>query len=163
MIDTDSRRNAAELIERFRDGEISNFEFADSWPRYDGRDRALKAVETMLWRSYSDLDEHTLAEEGHELTSEVRDIFDRCILFLRSDLEYQWPEDNFIGIRGLGSFGRIFTLGLSVFLDRARERREKRRLVALRVVGENAVWPFFETEEYTLQRCRDIGHGSQSG
>jgi len=75
------------------------------------------------------------------LRSEGREIFDRCALFLRTDLEYQWPKDNFVGIGGLGPVGRILTLGLSVFFDRALRRREEQRLTELRVVGPNATWP----------------------
>ena len=105
MVDTEPRQRAAELIEKLRDGTISNFDFEESWPRYDKRDRALRAIETMIWRFYSDGHEHTLAEEGHLLTAEGREIFDRCVLFLRTGLEYQWPKDNFIGIGGLGDPG----------------------------------------------------------
>jgi hypothetical protein len=61
----------------------------------------------MLWRFYSDLEQHTLVEEGHMLAAEGREIFNRCILFLRTDLEYQWPKENFTGIGGLGILGRI--------------------------------------------------------
>jgi hypothetical protein len=51
------------------------------------------------------------------LTAEGREFFERCLLFLRTGLEYQWPKDNFIGIGGLGLLGRLFTRGLSAFLD----------------------------------------------
>jgi len=102
----------------------------------------------MLWRSYSDVHEHTVTEEGHQLSPEVREIFDRCALFLRTDLEYRWPTDNFAGNGGLGIPGRILTLGLSAFLDRALQRREERRLRQMRVIGEGASWPFFSTVDY---------------
>ena len=155
MVDAEARRRAAELVERFRDGTISNFEFDESWPRCDRRDRGLRAVKTMIWRFYSDLEEHTLTEEGHMLTSDRLDICDRCVLFMRSDLEYAWPEDNFLGIGGLGIAGRIFTLGLSVFIDRALRRREERRLHAMQVIGENATWPFLTSREYALHRSTE--------
>jgi hypothetical protein len=152
MVATESRRRAALLTEQFRDGKISNFDFEESWPRCDRRDRALRAIGTMLWRFYSDGHEHTLVEEGYVLSPEGREIFDRCALFLRTDLEYQWPKENFIGVGGLGVLGRILTLGLSVFIDRAWRRREERRLTAMAVIGEKAAWPFLTTDEYSLHQ-----------
>jgi hypothetical protein len=152
MIDIEARSRAAELIEKFSDGRLSNFDFEESWPRYDRRGHALRAIETMLWRFYSDGYEHTLVEDGYILTAEGRQIFDRCILFLRTDLEYRWLRDNFLGIGGLGLLGRVLTLGLSVFLDRALQRSEERRLTELQVIGANAVWPFFTTAEF-VQHC----------
>jgi hypothetical protein len=152
MVDFEARARAADLIDEFKDGAISNLDFEESYPRYDKRDRAMKAIETMLWRFYDDCSEHTLVEEGHDLSPEGRALFDRCALYLRTGLEYQWTEDNFRGIGGLGIVGRILTLGLSIFLDRALQRREERRLAALQVFGSNAVWPFFTTAEYLLHR-----------
>ncbi len=144
---------AADLIIRFRDGHITNFDFDESWPHYDRRDRGLKAVQTMLWRSYSDVHEHTLTEEGHQLSPELHELFDRCALFLRTDLEYEWPYDNFIGIGGLGIFGRILTLGLSTFLDRAIQKREEQRLTQMLVIGTEAAWPFISVTDYERHRC----------
>ena len=85
-VDIESRQRAAELTEEFRDGIISNFDFEEAWPSYDKRDRALKAIETMLWRFYSDGHEQAMVEEGHTLNSEQGEIFNRCVLFLRTDL-----------------------------------------------------------------------------
>jgi hypothetical protein len=153
MVDTEPRRQAAELIEKFRDGLISNFDFEDSWPRADRRDRAMKAISTMLWRTYSDVQEHRLIEEGHLLTSEQREIFNRCW----TNLEYQWAEDSFIGIGGLGAFGRIFTLGLSALVEGTLRRREERRLTALHVIGEEATWPFLTADEYQLHQSGRTG------
>jgi hypothetical protein len=90
MVDVESRRCAAEIVERFRDGTISNFDFEELWPVHDRRDRGLKAIRTLLWRFYDDGHEHTLTEEGHLLTPEGRDLFDRCALFRRTNFEYVW-------------------------------------------------------------------------
>lgn len=152
MVDVQARQQAADLIEKFRDGTISNFEFQDSYPRYDRRDRALRAIETFLWMFYDDCREHTLVEPKHALTPAGRELFERCALFLRTQLEYQWPEDNFIGIDGLGVVPRILTLGLSWLLDRALRRRNERKLGRLQLDESNPIWPFFTMEEYSLHR-----------
>jgi len=114
----------------------------------------MKAISTMLWRTYSDLHEHTLADEGLELPPEQREIFNRCVLFLLTDLEYQWAEDNFIGFRLLGFLERVFTFGLSTRLATCLHGREERRLIALHVIGEEAIWPFLTANEYRLHQSR---------
>lgn len=94
MIDRRDRDRAAHLVQQLRDGSVSNFAFEGNWP-LGGSDRALNAISSMLWHYYDDLHEHTLTE-AHALSGEARDLFDRCALFLLSDLEYLWQRDNFI-------------------------------------------------------------------
>ena len=83
----DVRREAAKSVRRFRDGEITNDEFEDSFYPLLGRtdDRALRAIATAIWCSYKGLREETLPA----LHGEDRALFDRCVLFLRSDLPYE--------------------------------------------------------------------------
>jgi hypothetical protein len=61
-------------------------------------------------------------------------------------------EDNFIGIGGLGMLGRILTLGLSTFLDRALQRRAERELAKMRVTGPDPIWPFPTVQDYHSSR-----------
>lgn len=86
--DRDARDKAAELILRLATAQITNDEFDDNFPQ--SRDRGVNAVYIFVWHFYSDLDEHRL-EGRFTLSPEARSIFDRCILFLRSDLAYRWP------------------------------------------------------------------------
>jgi hypothetical protein len=145
MVDAASRTRAAEAIQRFRDGAITNMEFEGLWPCYDRRDRGLRAIETMLWRFYDDFREHKLAED-YELTPEGRRLFDRCILFLRTELEYSWADDDFIGTR---SHAGLTLLGLS------ESNWEDVRLKHLHIVGDDPFWPFFSRREY--EDYRDAG------
>lgn len=103
----------------------------------------------MLWRFYDDREEHRLSHEGHLLTPDGRAIFNRCVAFLRSDLEYEWRDDNFRNFGGFGVAGQIITLGLSIFVDRWMRKREERRLVYLKVIGEEAIWPFLTSSDLT--------------
>lgn len=137
MIDIESRKHVADLVEKFRDGEITNDQFVNSWPRNKKEDRALRAIYSMLWVSYSDNRTHKL-----KLTPEWRGIYDRCILFLRADHEYKWQRD---------SFGSIAPI---VFIRRLLNRGKVQELTESDIAGPDAIWPFFTAEELAQQRNR---------
>ncbi len=157
MVDEVARLCAADLVEMLRDGGISNFDFEESWPLYDRRDKAVIAVETMLWRYYDDGFEHKLTDEGHLLDSEGHKTFSRCAAFLRSNLEYEWPDDNFASVGGFGLPGRVLSLGLSILVERWLRRREVQKLSNLSVIGANATWPFLTFADLTAQQSQPIG------
>ena len=90
MVDRFARDQAARLVASFRDGAISSDQFGDQFPR-DSEDQALEQIYQMLWFSYDDLHEHKL-DDKHPLDPRQREMFDRCVLFLDSNLEYTWPE-----------------------------------------------------------------------
>jgi hypothetical protein len=94
MVDKRSRTELAQLIRRFMDGSITNDQFVDSYPR--SPDRAISAIETVIWFAYDDLHEHRLTGK-YALTLHGHRIFENCILFLGTDLEYS-VEASFIGI-----------------------------------------------------------------
>jgi hypothetical protein len=99
IIDRASREAATSLIVRFRDGELTNHQFEDRRPRSD--DRALGALSTTIWCIYNDMPEHTLTGRC-ALTAEAHAWMSRCRLFAESDLPYEWPEEIFIDIGGVG-------------------------------------------------------------
>ena len=71
-------------------------------------------------------------------------MMDRCIAFLNSDLEYEWPPD-----RG-ASFRLIF---LRVFrLRKMAAEVEKREIEERAKFGDLEVWPFLRKED--CQRTR---------
>jgi hypothetical protein len=125
MVDSKARQCAADLIARFKDGLITNFEFEASWPPYDMGDRGMHAVETMLWHYYDDFRTHSLTGR-HALESGDRELFDRCSLFLMTELEYEWPHDDFLVT------GRDF----------------ENRIASPDLGGENPCWPFFTRSAY---------------
>jgi len=85
MVDKRSRTEAGRLIRQFMDGRITNDEFVDSYPR--SPDRAIRAIETVIWCAYDDLHEHRLTGK-YALNPHGQRIFANCILFLGTDLEY---------------------------------------------------------------------------
>jgi len=89
----------------------------------------------MLWFAYDDLREHRL-EGKRALTDETRDIFERSVLFLRTEIEYSGPA-NFVSLTA--SFKRVW----------------------MRIVGKkerqdplSTVWPFDSTEQ--LEHARGM-------
>lgn len=145
MVERIIRDRAASLVERFRDGQISNFDFEAQWP-HAKNDRALDAISSVLWGFYDDLHEHKLIEE-FALSSEARKLFDRCVLFLYSNLEYVCAETGSIaassvpagGILGLSNTGGSFPGSGLVSDDSA---------------GDAAAWPFFTLSDYEQVRRR---------
>jgi len=111
MVDAKARKVAVEAIRSFRDCRISNLDFEEQWPWYDENDRALFAIETMLRRFYDDSHEHKL-DGRHALTPAGRDILDRCVLFLETELEYKWPKDDFMSNFVVGAQRRRHHPGL---------------------------------------------------
>lgn len=94
MVDRQSRLRAANLIQDFQPAAITNDELVDTFPR--SPDRAIVAIRSMLWFCYDDLREHRLTGKW-ALTKEGEELFERCILFLKTDLEYCGRE-NLAGI-----------------------------------------------------------------
>ena len=91
MVDKAKRLEAAKLTEEFLACRITNFEYADRYPRSTG-DPALLAIHSMLWFAYSDVREHRM-DGKHALNNEGQQLAERCILFLKTDNEYHGPEN----------------------------------------------------------------------
>lgn len=92
MLDKENRLKAARLIQEFRQGYITNYQFVDAFPRSE--DKAIQAISSMLWFSYDDVREHRLTGK-RALTAEGEMLIDRCILFLNTNLEYT-GKTNFV-------------------------------------------------------------------
>lgn len=93
MVYRRKRMLAAAVLRDFRDGKITNDEFVKRWPRNKG-DRVFGALFEQLWFYYDDIQTHRLTGK-YELPPVIRELFDRCIFFLESGLEYDWPEAKF--------------------------------------------------------------------
>lgn len=111
-----TRRDAViSLIRAFAAKKLTNDEFEerydavlDSRPVRQWEDKALWAVKTAVWFLYDDLSTHRL-EGKHALSKEQKGSLARCILFLQTDLRYEWKTHSFISLRVL--FLNLITLG----------------------------------------------------
>lgn len=135
MIDRHARYRAAELLDSFVEGSITNDQFEEGWP-LSADDGALSQISCHLWSQYDDLSEHRL--NPNTLDARQIDLFRRTSRFLRSSLEYEWPDLPAFGVPAV--FFAVVTLGLSrVFWWRQRQR--------FRAAGDLSVWPFLRRSD----------------
>jgi hypothetical protein len=138
MIDRDARNRVAESLRHLVSGQITNDQFEDAaW--IESNDAAIDAVKWQAWLLYSDLHGHKLTGSDAVSKSDRR-IVARFILFLHSDLEYEWPRHPFDG--GVGVMARLlsYVLSLGVIPRHVDKRWE--------AAGDFDVWPFIRREDY---------------
>jgi len=133
MVNRHARDTAAEAIRDFMNGSITNREYERRFPTARG-DPALWAIHTALWSGYSDVSEHTMTGK-YALTDEGRAIVERCVVFLRSDLEFQWPPPKFRLLYGI-----LRVLGLGRVVKRWEDEDMS--------IGDREVWPFLKKAQY---------------
>jgi len=137
MIDPRSRTVLARCLRHLAAGVITNDEFERRVPHHSG-DRAVEAISKAAWFLYDDLGERRLRGR-HRLAKSERESVARCILFLTSELPYEWPVERTSITGGVAYFlGNILTLGA---LARRRARAWRRQ-------PNSEVWPFFRAADY---------------
>ena len=140
MVDRELRTRGKQLIDQFLACAITNDDFDDESPCSRG-DPALAGIHRVLWLYCDDRYTHYLNGK-HCLGPKTHAIFRRCIAFLDSDVEYEWPR-SFPVIGGL-------TLILMRFLALRNKAKERERLAAaeLEKIGDLDVWPFVRQTDY---------------
>lgn len=128
MVDQNARDIAANLLTEFFNVYVSNEEYESRYPESES-DPALSEIFLQVWFHYSDVREHKLTGKD-ELTAENRATVERCILFLTSDFEYQWPRQQ---------IGLWHTLLRFMHLEKQ---------VGKDTHGDVKVWPFLESSQY---------------
>lgn len=88
MVDRESRIRACELIGKFAEGLLTGDELDDQYPQ--SKDRAVQVVLERLWFFWDDSKSHRL-EGAYQLDSESKELVNRCIQFLATELEYTGP------------------------------------------------------------------------
>lgn len=137
-IDRAARDKAAVLLSQFLRGEITNAKFDSDWPK-SLIDPALDGIYERIWCFYDDNKTYTLVRS--HLDQEVVNILERCICFLGSDLEYEWPHY---------SFTRELPKWLAVLLW--QKRRQEKKWNKFVSSGEFSIWPFLRNAEH--KNCR---------
>jgi hypothetical protein len=135
-LDRPARRRAADLIDGLAKGRLTNDEFEDSYP--GSSDQAVTTIRKWVWHFYDDLHEHRL--EGRlALPTEASRGFHRCVLFLRSDLAYEWPRYP-LGPASL-PIGLVAQIPPFSWIARRIGRRYE-------AAGDFDVWPFLRRSDY---------------
>jgi hypothetical protein len=136
MIDRERRSLASTLIRKLLIGQLTVDDFDDQFPK-KSVDRALGAIYEQLWFYWDDRRSYSVAAQ--EMPQEVKDLFRRCIAFLDSDLEYEWPQIP------RAPFVTIL-LRLTGF-DRLAERRADSEFRQIASTGDFRVWPFAHEQD----------------
>jgi hypothetical protein len=140
VIDRKSRDILAEQIRHLLAGVTTNFQYMDNVDSLNTKDKAVKVVMNAVWQIYDDLHEHKV--DLNSFSTEDRNMLNRFILFLKSDIEYKWPSLN-IKIPFLRLLSNVFTLGI---YTKAKEK-------VIESAGDFQFWPFLcEADFETAKR-----------
>jgi len=139
VVDREARNKLAEAIRALASGLITNDEFEDKRLPCSNEDPAISAVFSKgAWFLYSDLEEYRLSGI-HRLDENTKSVVARWVLFLKTDLPYQWPVSSLK--QGLFRFiANFFTLGAA----------NKSYASKYRACGDIEVWPFLRRADYEL-------------
>jgi hypothetical protein len=130
MIDQPKRDRLAQALRQLISGRIDNLTFDDlDCPGgiTVSNDPALFEIFYSVWYYYDDFRSHPM-----QLADEQRLGFERCVLFLHSDYEFEWPRKRF-GTGVINYFHRL--------LDELTFRRF--HLWPSQTPGDVSVWPFY--------------------
>jgi len=144
MIDRNARNRLAEGIRHLAAGTITNVEFEER-ALSSSTDPAVHAVFVGgPWFLYHDLMRYRL-KGAHRLSPAVRREAARWVLFLKSDLPYEWPVER----RGI--VGSLVWVVLNLFTVGFFARSSQRRFAQ---PGDIAVWPFVRPSDYEVTLTR---------
>jgi hypothetical protein len=137
MINREKRDYAWQLIHRYFSREITSDDLMNGYPR-DSGDLAINAIYERLWGYWSDgSNERFATERGFEASA----LADRCIAFLKSDLEYEWPSFQW--------FKFSSALLRALRLNQLADKKDRESTFEIQKYGELGVWPFVRKEDYT--------------
>ncbi len=88
-IDQDARELLADLVIALATGKITNDQYEDNVP-VRSEDPAIAAIDRFAWSLYPDMKRCQL-EDDLAPDAEADAVAVACVLFLMSELEYQWP------------------------------------------------------------------------
>ncbi|GEM_PF-708470 len=135
MIDRVAREKAIQLLVKIFTEGITNYCLEDNWP--DGSpDYSLKAISEQLWFYYDESPEKILVR--NVFGPDIIALIERCIAFLTSDLEYEWPKYSF-ETENRALIERILGLG---------KRRAAAQWAHFKSAGDIDAWPFLRIEDY---------------
>lgn len=164
MVDIQKRKKLAIHLRHLSVGLLSNDDFESSilddvssgWlpeeyyrskeAKYD--DRIIKPMLEWCWGLYSDTRNHKLIGRD-ALPEEVLKTIARCILFLQTDKEYEWPYFDSSNSLLRFSLGEIVIsiLSLGQYL-RDKKKEKGKKFEEFKKFGDYHVWPFHLQTEY---------------
>lgn len=167
MVDKERRRKLAFHLRQLSVGLITNDDFegaimddiTDGWlpeqyyrsKQVESDDPIIQPMLELCWGLYDDTRQHKLVKSD-ELTKDALKIIARCILFLHSDREYEWPYLSFHSTLFKFSLKdlilTILTLGQHY---RIKKEEDILSFNEWQKSGDYDVWPFFRKADYQEQ------------
>ncbi len=138
MVDRDGRNRLAECIRHLAAGVTTNWEFEDE-AEFDSPDPAIQAVFWGgPWLLYDDFSNYRLRGR-YRLDPAVRREAARWVLFLKTDLPYEWPvvRRNLL-VKVAWVLANLVTVG---HVARTAQRSFEKH-------GDISVWPFIRRSDY---------------
>ncbi|WP_196893882.1 hypothetical protein [Aureivirga marina] len=131
------RNLLAENLRHYVSEQITNFEFIDRTELINrSEDKAVREISNVFWFAYDDLKEH-LNIGKHKICLENEILVKRFILFLKSDLEYEWKSEKRNLLREIYNL-----LTLNFPINKSNNAIEENK------IGDKEFWPFFRKEDY---------------
>ena len=139
VVSLDKRRIVADLLRQYFRQRITNDELVAKFIK-DGGDKALQPIQDIVWLFYSDCYTHYMFDATRE-RPEVRNLFERCVLFLENDYQYEWPP---LKISLLDSLRNLIGRQRGMFLSLKELTQHK----------DFNVWPFKTRQDLEMARLK---------
>ncbi|RYE38209.1 MAG: hypothetical protein EOP48_27450 [Sphingobacteriales bacterium] len=139
------------IIEEVSDGWLPEQYYRSKTAKSENEDLIIRPMLELCWGLYDDTKNHKLIH-SYKLSDEAMKIIARCILFMHSDNEYEWPylntQNPLLKFSLQELILSILTLG-----HYYRNKREEQMIsyYEWQKLGEYEVWPFFRTNDYKKQ------------
>lgn len=177
MVDRERRKKLALHLRHFSVGLITNDEFEEaimdevsngSYLHHYYQTEEAKNTDpiilTMLeycWLLYDDTKNHKLTR-SYKLSDKDLKIIARCILFLHSENEYEWPYFDLINPSIKASFKESLLSFLTFGIYQTKKDEQLPSYEEWKKLGHYDVWPFFKKTDYEYQLRKQpflIGQG----
>jgi hypothetical protein len=139
------------VAEDLSDGRLPEQYYRSKRAKSNQDDPIIKPMLELCWGLYDDTRRHKLTK-SEKLSGEALKVIARCILFLNSDREYEWPYFDTNNPLLKFSFKELF---LSIItLGRYYRKRRKEHIVLYyewQKSGDYEVWPFSRNSDYQEQ------------
>jgi hypothetical protein len=167
MIDNERRKKLALHLRHLSVGLISNDKFENNvmddvtkgWlpeqyrrskkAKFD--DKVIVPMLELCWGLYDDTRNHKLTGKD-QLSKKSLKIIACCILFLHSEIEYEWPDFDFMNPLFKFSVKELF-MTILTFGKYYRDKRQEQKQSYLdyQELGTYECWPFFKLDDYNEQ------------
>lgn len=138
-----------EILDNVSFGNLPEHYSSSKQAKFD--DPIIRPLLELSWCLYSDLENHTLTGK-HQLSDKELKNIARIILFLNSDVEYEWPYFDRINPLLRFSFKDLLFTALTLgqhYMVKLNER--KGQYEGFKNTGDHDLWPFINKEQYEQQ------------